>query len=134
MDKVKKALTTIFVVLVIACLAFGIMSLVQKDKVQVPEIGKSASEKNSSTSAITISPGENKVITIEPGIETPWINCKGRWTLECSYAIEFEFKDGYKVVYHPGDVVNFGVRNVFSIRNVSETEDVIVTLSVEDYY
>lgn len=133
MDKVKKALTAIFAIVVIVCLAAGTISLLQKGKIQVPEIGKSASEESSTATTIAILPGENKVITIKPGIETPWINCKGRWSLDCSYAIEFEFKDGYKATYHPGDDIDFGARNVFSIRNISETEDVIVTLSVLDY-
>jgi len=133
MDKMKKALTTIFAVLVIACLVFGIISLIQKDKVKIPEIGAGA-ENSSAPQAITILPGENKVLTIKPGVQTPWIYCKGRWSLDSSYAVEFIFKDGYKAVYHPGDNVDFGVRNVFSIRNISDTEDVTATLSVSHYY
>jgi len=129
MDKLKKAVKVIVTVLVIASLVMGVISLVQSKGIKIPSIGNEG-EKEASASTITVFPGDEKTITIKPGIKTPWIHCRGAWSFDSNSSIEVEFKDGYKATYHPGDKIDFGSRTVFSIRNLSETSDVIVTLSV----
>lgn len=130
MAKLKKALATIFTVAVIICLVFGVIGLLQKNDVKVSDLGKIVNGNGNSVSSVTILPGEEKTLTIGPGIESPWIICKGMWSFDSSSDIEVEFRDGHIVTYHPGDNVDFGSRNTFSIRNLSKEESVEVYVSV----
>jgi hypothetical protein len=130
MAKLKKALATIFTVAVIICLVFGVIGLLQKNDVKISDLGKIVNGNGNSVSSVTILPGEEKTLTIGPGIESPWIICKGMWSFDSSSDIEVEFRDGHIVTYHPGDDVDFGARNTFSIRNLSKEESVEVYVSV----